>query len=74
MNDQFWDHVCGTVGWWHALAVVDAVFLLLLGFSLLFVRPGTGSFVAAVVALVVIVTYLVLYAAVRYKCARRERG
>lgn len=71
MNDAFWEYVCSMTGTWHTLAIVDVVFLVLLGFSFLFIEPGSGSFVAAVLAVVVIGTYLVIYAYVQVQCKRR---
>lgn len=70
MNDAFWEYVCSMQGTWHTLAIIDVVFLVLLGFSFLFIEPGSGSFVAAVLGVVVIGTYLVLYALVRVQCQR----
>lgn len=73
MNDVVWDHICGMVGWWHTLAIVNVVILLLLGFSFLLIEPGTGSFVAAVLTLVVVGMFFALYVVVRVQCARYEQ-
>lgn len=73
MNDTFWEFVCGMETTWRALAVVDVVLLLLLGFSFTQVEPGSGSFVTAVLALVVVLLYLVGYSVVHVQCRRRDR-
>lgn len=72
MNDEFWEVACGSLRLWHALTIVNVVFLLLLLASLPFLDRDSGSFVAAVLSFVVIGTYLVLYAVVRRQCIRRE--
>ena len=72
MNDEFWEFACGSLQLWHALTVVNVVFLLLLVLSLPFLDRQSGAFVAAVLSFVVIGAYLVLYAVVRRKCVKRE--
>lgn len=72
MNDEFWEVACGSLQLWHALTIVNIVFLLLLALSIPLIDPQSGAFVAAVLSFVVIGTYLVLYAVVRRKCIQRE--
>jgi len=70
MRDEFWGYVCGMEGTWDLLAIVNVVFVVLLVFSFLGLERGSDSFVAAVLASVVIAVYFVLYGIVRYQCGR----
>lgn len=72
MKDEFWELACGSLQLWHALTIVNVVFLLLLVLSLPLLDRQSGAFVAAVLSFVVIGTYLVLYAVVRRECIQRE--
>lgn len=72
MNEKFWEIACGSLQLWHALTIVNLVFLLLLALSMPLLDRQSGAFVAAVLSLIVIGTYLALYAIVRRKCIQRE--
>lgn len=74
MKDTFWEFVCGMQDIWHMLAIVDAVLLLLLGFSFTQIDPDSGTFVTAVLALIVILLYLVVYSVVHVQCERLDHN
>lgn len=74
MADTVWDRICEMERIWHGMAIIDFVLLLLLGFSFLYVEPGSGNFVVAVLALIVIGVYMAAYAVVWTKCAGREEN
>ncbi|MFB6140700.1 MAG: hypothetical protein ABEJ26_09730 [Halosimplex sp.] len=73
MKYEFWEYVCAMEGTWNVLAIVNAVFVVLLGISFLGLDRDSGSFVAAVLALVVIAVYFVLFGFVRYQCGRLDQ-
>lgn len=73
MKDTFWEFVCGMENTWRALAIVDVVFLLLLGFSFTQIDRDSGTFVTAVLALIVILLYLVAYSVVHVQCKRLDQ-
>jgi len=73
MKEEFWEYVCGMEETWNVLAIINAVFVVLLGISFLGIDRDSGSFVAAVLALVVIAVFFALFGAVRYNCERLDQ-
>lgn len=72
MNDTFWDAVCGMLPWFRLLVIVDAVVLFLLGFSFLYLEPGSGAFIAALMTLVIVLITLVVFGIIARRCAARD--
>ena len=70
-REVFWEYLCGFLPLWRTLAMVDVVILVLLVFAFPFLSPGTGAFVVAVLASVIVLVSLGFYGIVYYKCADR---
>lgn len=69
--DGFWEIVCGYQSLLRVLVATLVVMAGLLAFSFLFLEPGTGSYVIALVDLVLLAVAFVLVGGVTVVCARR---
>ena len=74
MNRTFLDVLCGATHLVRRVLQTVVVLLLLLGFSFLFVAPGTGSYYIAIVNAIILVPLLVASMTIIYWCeSKRER-
>lgn len=71
MNETFWDTVCDLREVWRPLAVVAFIVAVLTLATLPYLDHGSGSFVAAVVTVVMAGVTLTLFGVIRYRCQRR---
>ncbi|MFD1511914.1 hypothetical protein [Halomarina rubra] len=71
MNEEFWDTVCGLADIWRPLAILAFVIGLLSLATLPFLDRSSGTFVAAILTIVMAVVTLALFGMIRYQCQRR---
>lgn len=70
MQDKLWRRLCGSYETWTIYGSFNAVLLALLIYAFVFGDMDTGSFVVAMMTLVVILVNFVLFAILWVKCKR----
>lgn len=72
-RERFWRNICDASWALSMLLALNLLLLIGLGISALFVRPGSRTFYVSILSLVIILTSLVLIAAVLLTCRKRTR-
>lgn len=69
--ERFWDRICTVTPLWRSLLAGAIVLLLLSGFSMVFVDPGSGSYYILVFNLVVLSGLVAANVFVLRRCSNR---
>lgn len=71
-REEFWKFACESRILGFDIIVIDLIVLLLLGYSFLYIEPGTATYVIAVITLGFALLTLAVMSALFYVCARIE--
>jgi hypothetical protein len=71
-REEFWKFACESRILGFDIIVIDIIVLLLLGYSFLYIEPGSATYVIAVLTLAVSLVTLVVMSMLFWVCGRIE--